>query len=346
MTKKSLNYPFKQAPLPGELVEICKGLYWLRMKIPFQLDHINLWLVEGETSWAIVDTGTKSDETREAWETIFDRYLNGKPVDSVVVTHMHPDHVGMAGWLCERWQVDVTMTKTEWLYTQIGGDLALKHQSSYSEHYQRLGVEEKVVENLHKMYSFYSHLMEPLPGTFRRMAGGDVVKIGGLDWKVMIGLGHSPEHACLYCEEKNVIIGGDQLLPGITPSISVSVEEIDSDPLKEFLESLEQFYSLPEDVLVLPSHQLPYRGVHLRIDQLKAHHSSRCDMLIEACVEPKNAFDLVDVLFGHRKLSPMDKLMALGETIAHANMLLNEGRLYRYLDGNQQYLFVLPESVT
>lgn len=341
MSSPSLTYPFEHPPASGELINISEGVYWLRMPIPFQLNHINLWLVEGQDSWTIVDTGVQSDDTKEHWESIFKNYLKGKPVDGVVVTHMHPDHVGMAGWLCDRWQTDLTMTKTEWLQTQIGGDLALKHQDCYAVHYKRLGVDAKVVENLPKMYSLYSGLMSPLPGTFRRIAQGDRIKIGAFDWVVMIGQGHSPEHACLYCEEKNLIIGGDQLLPGITPSISVSVEEIDSNPLKEFLDSLEQFYDLPADVLVLPSHQLPYRGLHTRIDQLKAHHNSRCDMLLEACKEPKNAFELVDVMFGHRKLGPMDKLMAMGETIAHVNLLLNEGKVHRYLDDNEQYLFVL-----
>lgn len=341
MTSPSLTYPFEHAPSAGELVTICEGLYWLRMPIPFQLNHINLWLLEGPDSWNIVDTGVQSEDTKKHWESIFKKYLKGKPVDGVVVTHMHPDHVGMAGWLCDRWQTEVTMTKTEWLQTQIGGDLALKHQDCYAVHYKRLGVDAKVVENLPKMYSFYSGLMSPLPGIFRRIAQGDRIKIGAFDWRVMIGQGHSPEHACLYCEEKNLIIGGDQLLPGITPSISVSVEEIDSNPLKEFLDSLEQFYDLPADVLVLPSHQLPYRGLHTRIDQLKDHHYSRCDMLLDACKEPKSAFELVDVLFGHRKLGPMDKLMAMGETIAHVNLLLNEGKVQRYLDENEHYLFVL-----
>ncbi|MBL4607529.1 MAG: MBL fold metallo-hydrolase [Pseudomonadales bacterium] len=227
---------------------------------------------------------------------------------------------------------------------QIGGDLAIKHQDSYSEYYMRLGVDEKTVQSLPRMYALFSRLMSPVPGTFHRMKAGDIIDIGSFKWKVMIGHGHSPEHACLYCEEKNMIIGGDQLLPGITPSISASVEEIDSNALKEFLDSLEQLYTLPADVLVLPSHQLPYRGVHTRIDQLKAHHSSRCDMLREACEEPKNAFELVGVLFGRRKLGPMDKLMAMGETIAHINLLLNEGEVCRYLDDNEQYLFVLEKK--
>jgi len=334
-----LTFPFITPPEHGELIEVADGVFWLRMPLPFSLAHINLWLLKDYDGWTIIDTGIKSDETKDLWKSIFKKYLNGESVNRVVLTHLHPDHMGLAHWLTDYWKVELWMTHAEWLYSQLNG--VMEHTNlteNLEKHFTTLGIDSEIAGNMKNMFSMYSLMMDPTPSQFQRVAEGDILDINGKQWKVMIGRGHSPEHACYFCEELNVIIGGDQLLPRITPSISVSPEEPNGNPLGLFLDSIEQFYDLPNDCLVLPSHELPYKKVHQRLDQLKAHHRERCDLILTACQEPASAIEVMRVMFSHRKLSAIDEIMALGEALAHINLLLIQGELDRTLvDGLYQF---------
>ncbi|MBT7451482.1 MAG: MBL fold metallo-hydrolase, partial [Rhodospirillaceae bacterium] len=100
-----LTYPLDELPEPGGLVRVAPGVFWLRMPLPIALNHINLWLLEDDDGWTIVDTGIGTDETKELWEQLFEKHLNNKPVKRLIVTHMHPDHIGLAGWLVDKWDV-------------------------------------------------------------------------------------------------------------------------------------------------------------------------------------------------------------------------------------------------
>lgn len=335
-----LLFPFQDTPKPGELIEVADSVYWLRMPLPFSLAHINLWLLKDNDNWAIIDTGIKSDETKQLWQSIFQQHLHDKPVTRIILTHLHPDHMGLAQWLTEYWKADLWMTQTEWLYSQL--NTAMEHTKlpeNLARHFTLLGVDPDIASNMKNMFRMYSIMMDPPPAQYQRISAGDTLNINGKKWTVMIGRGHSPEHACYYCEELKIIIGGDQLLPRITPSISVYPEEPNGNPLGLFLNSLTQFYALPEDCLVLPSHELPYRNVHQRLDQLKQHHEERCDVILNACAEPLTAIDIMRVMFNHRKLSPMDEIMALGETVAHINLLLVREVLSRTINENGLYCF-------
>lgn len=344
LLNKQLNFPFQTPPEPGELIEVAKDVFWLRMPLPFSLAHINLWLLKDNEGWVIIDTGIKSDETKQLWDEIFTRHLQGLPVTKVVLTHLHPDHMGLAQWLTQRWQVELWMTQTEWLYAQLNGLMAQSNLGDNLEtHFSSLGLAKEVAGNMKKMLAMFSGMSDPTPSQYRRISAGDEIIINGRSWRVMIGQGHSPEHACYYCDELNIIIGGDQLLPRITPSISVSPEEPEGNPLGLFLESNKQFYDLPEDCLVLPSHELPYTGVHKRLDQFKVHHEERFDLIIAACSKPLSGVELMAILFSHRKLSPIDEIMALGETIAHVNYLLQDKRLTRSMNKAGLYQFSTTE---
>ena len=335
-----LNFPFQTPPEPGELIEVAEDVFWLRMPLPFSLAHINLWLLKDNDGWVIIDTGIKSDETKQLWEQIFDKHLQGLPVTRLILTHLHPDHMGLAQWITQRWQVELWMTQTEWLYAQLNGLMAHSNLGDNLEtHFRSLGLADEVAGNMKKMLAMFSGMSDPTPSQYRRISADDEIIINGKTWRVMIGRGHSPEHACYFCSELNVIIGGDQLLPRITPSISVSPEEPEGNPLGQFLETNEQFYNLPEDCLVLPSHELPYTGVHKRLDQFKAHHEERFNVIETACLTPRSGMELTAILFSHRKLSPIDEIMALGETIAHVNYLLQAKRLSRSMNIEGLYQF-------
>src|ERR1700719_1819309 len=291
-----LQFPVAAPPRPGETLAIAPGVHWLRMPLPFALDHINLWLLEDGAGWTIGDTGYAMAQTEELWERIFAERLGGLPVTRVIVTHYHPDHIGLADWLTQRWQAPLWGTEKEWLSARV---------NSY-----RRGVPS-------------------VPASFQRLADGMAIGIGGRDWRVIVGEGHAPELACLYCAETGVLISDDQVLPRISPNISVQAHEPDGDPLVRYLRSLDKIRAaVPAETLVLPSHNLPFYGVHDRIDELAAHHRARCDDVIAACDRPKSAADLLPVLF-KRQLDRHQMGFALGEALAHLHYLQRHGALAR-----------------
>ncbi len=331
MVDPELEYPFALAPDYGTVTEVADGVGWLRMPLPFQLDHINLWLLRDGPGWTIVDAGLRSRKVQGLWEQILATALEGQPVRRLIVTHFHPDHAGLAGWLCERLKVPLWMPRTEWLYARmLTLDAPEEVPDDVIAFYRSAGFEEPMLAMMRAAgYAHYRKGVAPLPRQFRRLQDGDAIDIDGRAWQIMVGTGHSPEHACLYCSELGVLIGGDQLLAKISPHIGVYPTEPEANPLQDYLGSLPRFRHLPAETLVLPSHILPYRGVHKRLASLAAHHEERLGRLKRACATPHTATELVPILFD-RKLDAMGFYMATGETLAHLNHLRADGVIERH----------------
>lgn len=337
----TLHFPVATAPAPGVAEAVAPGIWWLRMRLPFALNHINLWLLDDGDGWVVVDTGFALPETKEAWERIFAEHLGGRRITRVIVTHYHPDHMGLASWLVERWGAPFWTTEKEWLHAQLhargGGEDAAELRREFA---RRAGLDDEAGAIFAERQGNYRRGVPSVPPSFHRLAEGDSVAIGGREWRVIIGEGHAPEHACLYCAESGVLIAGDQILPKISPNISVQAHEPDGNPLARYLASLARLRTaLPPDTFVLPSHNLPFFGVHERIDELAAHHAARCDEILAACGEPKSANDLVPVLF-RRPLDRHQMAFALGEALAHLHYLAADGALKseRGADGVDRFL--------
>ncbi|MBV8779667.1 MAG: MBL fold metallo-hydrolase [Alphaproteobacteria bacterium] len=326
----SLQFPVTTPPEPGRTVAIAPGIHWLRMRLPFALNHINLWLLDDGPGWTIVDCGYALDETRDAWQQVFAETLDGRPVRRVVVTHYHPDHMGLAAWLTERWEAPLWATEKEWLHAQMhAADSGGASEASRREFALRAGLDEESSGIFAERHGSYRRGVPAVPQTYRRLGDGATLEIGGREWRVVVGEGHAPEHACLYCAEAGVLIAGDQILPRISPNISVQTHEPDGDPLSRYLASLNKLRAaLPPDILVLPSHNLPFYGVHERIDELAAHHRARCDEVVAACARPTSAAELMPVLF-RRQLDRHQMGFALGEALAHLHYLEAQGAVRR-----------------
>ena len=336
----AITYPVETAPAPGTSVEVAPGVRWVRMPLPFPPDHINLWLIADGNAWTIVDAGLFREEAQGFWESIFASDLQGKPVTRVLVTHFHPDHIGLADWLCRRWNAPLWMTAAEWYMARaIHGSSAQADVDARVAFYRANGATDELLGEAQKPNSFYRRGVPEVPPVFHRMRGGEAVSIGGRDWVPIIGRGHAPEHACLHAKEIATLICGDILLPRISPNVSVWPPEPRANPLRDYLDSLDNFRDVAPDTLVLPAHGLPYRGLHARVAELKEHHAVRLDRLAQAIKEkPLSAVDFFPMLF-RRQIGPNNIGLATGEALAHLHYLEAVGRAHRQRDRHGVWRF-------
>jgi len=335
-----LDHPWHEPPALGTVTEVASGVFWLRMPLPFVLNHINLWLLRDGDGWTIVDCGFATDEARGAWETIFERVVAPLRVTRILVTHFHPDHFGLARWLADRWAAPVHLAAPEFAAARGWLDGAPLHTRAdnlalFREHGLDLSDEARTFAK----GNLYQKGVPATPEKVESLCDGDVVAIGGRGWRAIAGHGHSPEHISFYCDELRIMIAGDMVLPRISTNVSVQARDPDADPLHRFLASLTRYAELPADTLVLPSHGLPFRGLHPRLAQLQSHHADRLAELVAACSEPRPAAELMKVIF-RRPLDTHQTFFAMGETLSHLNKLMHDGTLTR-IHGDDGYRFVV-----
>jgi glyoxylase-like metal-dependent hydrolase (beta-lactamase superfamily II) len=331
--QSTLTYPMGTPPLPGQSCEVAPGVHWLRMSLPLALDHINLWALEDGDGWTLVDTGIRTDEIASAWQNIMSGLMADRTVKRVICTHMHPDHIGMAGWLTRRFDCRLWISRLEYLTCRtLVSDMAREAPADAIRFYLAAGWDAEAIERYKTRFGTFGKMIYALPDSYRRITDGEEILIGGRVWRVVVGRGHSPEHACLYCPELSVLISGDQVLPKITSNVSVFPTEPDADPLTDWLESLASIrLRIPDEVLVLPSHNEPFRGLHARIEQLIQGHEQALLRLREALAERKTAADIFSILF-RRRVSGELLTMATGESVAHMNCLIHRGQAVRETD--------------
>ena len=340
LTHRGLTYPLgRTGPETGELIMLADGVGWARLPVPGSLKHINVWLLDdgdpgsesGAGGVAIVDTGLDIPPSREAWEALFAGPLAGRVVTRIICTHFHPDHLGLAGWLAERFGVRLWMTRGEWLFARmLTADIRDAPPREAEDYWRAAGWDEdRILAEKAKGWGRFSALVSPVPVSFIRMQDGDTLRIGARDWRIVVGNGHCPEHACLVDEAGALIISGDQVLPRITSNVSLSLSEPEADPLGDWLDSIAKLRKLSDSLLVLPSHGEPFTGLHARLDALDHGHRDRLDALqAHLAVEPRRAVDCFSILFG-RQIDDSIIGLATGEAMAHLRRLEVEGRAVR-----------------
>jgi glyoxylase-like metal-dependent hydrolase (beta-lactamase superfamily II) len=342
VAEPSLAYPFEPPAPDGSVVEVADGILWARIPMPMSLDHINVYLLRDGDGWTIVDTGLNTKASRAVWGELVTRHLGGRPVRRLLCTHFHYDHAGLAAWWVEEHGASLLMSHGE--YFQLRGFSAPPPDPlpvTQRVFYERAGLG---VETIEKMFASLRKdpFMPPVPPSYERLRHGERLRIGGREWQVVIGEGHSPEHVCLYDPAGRILIAGDQLLPRITSNVLVSPIEPEANPLKLWLASLDRLDQLAPETLVLPSHQGVFRGLHARVQELRTHHQRQFDLLCDAIASRGAAtvLELRAVQFPNLRHAH-DEMMALGETIAHLSWLRHEGRVRRVLDDDGCHRFSL-----
>lgn len=339
---QGLTYPLGDfAPGVGIAHRIAPGIGWARIPIPGSLGHINSWLLDDSYGGvAVVDTGMRLDLCSDAWKALFAGDLTDRPINRVICTHLHPDHIGLAGWLCKKQGAEVWMTRGEWLTARMltidptketpDEAIALFRSAGWSN--------DDLARSKQRGWGFFSRVVYPLPPGYRRIQDGEVLDLSGNQWRVVVGSGHSPEHACLWNEAEGVLISGDQVLPRISSNVSVHITEPEGDPLGDWLTSIDRLLDqLPPDLLVCPAHGEPFHGLHTRLIALRDEHHRRLDDLAAAMVTPLRAVDCFTMLF-NRRIDDSNREMATGEAIAHVRRLERSGRVQREVkDGVHWY---------
>lgn len=339
----------------GSTLAVAPGIKWIRMGLPFALNHINLWLLRDELDsdegklqgWTVVDCCISRDESKAQWQQIFENHLDGLPVLRVICTHMHPDHIGLAAWLCDRWSTPEHVCRL-WISATDYGVARLasvsptgfgggEYSAAFFESHGLINAD--YLTQIKARTNYFTHLVPDVPRNFKRIQDGDLISIGGRDWLCISGYGHAPEHIALYCAKTEVLIGGDMMLPRISTNVSVHENEPESNPLQQFLDSIDKFKPLPAGTLTLPAHGKPFTGLHRRIQQLHDHHHARLNEVMQACAtQPCTASDIVPIMF-RRELDLHQMTFALGEAIAHLHLLWFDRRLKRQRDEAGAYRF-------
>jgi glyoxylase-like metal-dependent hydrolase (beta-lactamase superfamily II) len=324
-----LTYPFDAPPKPGEAPLVAPGIRWLRLPLPYRLDHVNIYLLENGDGWTALDTGLGTDDCRQAWDVALTGPLAEQPLKSLIVSHFHPDHVGLAGWLCQRFGLKMAMPRPEYLHSAMIQYAPADHgETVFRPFYQRHGLSPEATEIVLSRGHEYLRRTTGVPPSYLRIRHGDSLKVGERSFQVLTGGGHSLEQAMLHLPEERIFLAADQVIARISPNVSVHPMEPDLDALGIYLASLRAIReTVANDVLVLPGHGLPFYGLHDRIAELIEHHTARCGDIARACLERAlTVAEIVPHVFT-RELDAHQTGFAFGEVLAHVNHMLGRGEL-------------------
>ncbi|KPQ06028.1 MAG: Zn-dependent hydrolase [Rhodobacteraceae bacterium HLUCCA12] len=338
-----IRHPWPAPPEPGTATEVAPGVLWMRLPLPMALDHVNVYALDDGPGWTVIDTGFDTAKTRDMWQALLAGPLGGRPVLRVLGTHHHPDHIGLAGWFQSDHGAELWTSRTAWLFARM---LVLDVQERATPEslafWREAGMDAKLLAERAEERPFnFADVVAPMPLGFRRLREGGKVHLGGREWLVRMGNGHAPEHVTLWSLDDNLVIGGDQLLPGISANLGVYATEPMADPVGEWLESCEALAPFArDDQLILPGHKLPFTGLPVRLRQMVENHVGALDRLADHLREPRRATECFPCLF-KREIGPGVYGLALVETVAHLNHLLLRGRVVRWRDSDGAWIWQL-----
>ncbi|MEI4484709.1 MBL fold metallo-hydrolase [Frigidibacter sp. MR17.14] len=346
MTLQGIRYPWPEPPAPGTATEVAPGVLWMRLPLPMRLDHVNCYALDEGDGWTLVDTGFDTPEARAVWETLLAGPLGGRPVRRLVVTHYHPDHIGLAGWFIAR-GAELVTTRTSWLFARmLTLDVQAVPVAETLAFWHAAGMPAAMLDKVAAERPFnFADRVTALPPGYTRIREGGRIRLGGRDWDIRCGDGHAPEHATFWSRDDDLLLGGDQLLPSISANIGVYATEPLADPLDDWLTSCARFATVAEERhLVLPGHKLPFTGLPLRLRQMVENHEGALDRLRPHLAEPRTAGACMVPIF-KREIGGAEYRMALVEAVAHLNYLLHRGEILRETGADGRWLWRIGQPV-
>ncbi|MDB2578355.1 MAG: MBL fold metallo-hydrolase [Tateyamaria sp.] len=336
-----MRYPWEGVPEHGTATQVADGVLWFRLPLPMRLDHVNVYALDDGDSWTVIDTGFNSRKTRGIWAEMMQGPLGGKPIGRVVVTHHHPDHVGLAGWLQSDFGAELVTTRTAWLFARmLTLDVQEKPAAETLTFWREAGMDADLFAKRAEERPFnFADIVAPMPLGFTRIQQGQTIQMGGRTWDIHMGNGHAPEHATFWSRDDHLVISGDQILSSISPNIGVYATEPMADPVGEWLEACERLQPLArEDHLVLGGHKLPFTGLPMRMKQLIDNHHGALRRLTDYLDTPRTAPDCFVPLF-KRSIGEGEYGLALVEAVAHLNHLLHLGQVTRVARNDGAWLW-------
>ncbi|MCV6593108.1 MAG: MBL fold metallo-hydrolase [Silicimonas sp.] len=338
---RAIRYSHDTPPGPGEAIELAEGVLWMRLPLPMALDHVNIFALDDGDGWTLIDSGINSRKCLEELKALIAGPLAAKPVTRMLVTHYHPDHIGLAGWVKRELGAEIWTTRTSWIFARmLFLDVQDRPTEAAQAFYRSAGMPADVLaERMQERPFNFADAIVELPMGYRRIVEGERLTIGGRTWQVRMGEGHAPEHATLWSEDDELVIGGDQLLPSISPNLGIYATEPEADPVGDFLASCRHFAEIatPEHY-VLPGHKLPYHGLPTRLDQLIENHEGALNRLEAALDTPKTACDCFTPVF-KREITGSQFGLAMVEALAHCQHLYHAGRATRTTRDDGALLF-------
>lgn len=338
---KGLSFWTENTPENGSATQISEGVFWLRFPLPMSsLNHINLWALKDKDGWVIIDTGIGNRESMDIWQTHFKALMGGRPVNRVMCTHLHPDHTGLAGWICRKFDAPLLMTRDEYFLCRLlAADTGNPAPPEGIKYYKKAGLTKDQIELYKLRFGGFGKMIKRMPQSYDRLVDGEMGMINGINWQIITGSGHSPEHACLYSPDLKICFTGDQLLPNISSNVSVWPTEPEGNPLENWISSCHKLIDkIPNDTLICPAHGIPFWGAHYRLNRLISHHEKALTRLRKFCKTPRMATEVYSVLF-RREIDDGNRLMAVGESVAHLNCLKARGQITRRLNDAGQFIY-------
>jgi glyoxylase-like metal-dependent hydrolase (beta-lactamase superfamily II) len=342
-TRAGVRFPWPEAPGPGEIIEVAEGVLWARIGLPNRLNHVNIYLLDDGDAWTVIDTGFRNKMCLEHWDLLRAGPLKGRRLWRVVGTHHHPDHIGLVGRMMREDGVEFWTTRTAYILARM---LQLDHHEHHPPeqiaHWKRGGTPPHLVEEFSRETPFnFSRTVDPLPLGYRRIVEGEVIRMGGRDWDVRMGDGHAPEHATFWSRDDDLVIVGDQAIPGISSNLGVQPTEPEADPVGDWLESCERLLRhAREEHVALPGHKPVFTGLPLRFEQLISNHHTAIDRLRGHLTDWRTAVECFVPIFG-REIGPPVYGLAMNEALGHLNHMHRTGEAERETGADGAWRFRL-----
>lgn len=327
-TEPPIRFPWKEPPDHTEVIEVAEGILWVRSPLPMRLDHVNCYVIDEGDHWTLVDTGMQTSKVRGLWQGLLAGPLAGKPIGRVVVTHQHPDHMGLMGWFAEQ-GADIWMTRLGYTMSRLASLDVNDLQPPEAIAFRRLAGQPEEEVQAYAAEKPWRMALWPIPLGFTCINEGDVIRMGGRDWTVHFGHGHAWDHATFWTDD--IVLAGDQIIPGISSNVGVWAMEPEVDAIGAWLESCERLRKVADgtDPLILPGHKMPFRGVDFRLKQLIDGHKGAFRHILKALSDgPRTAAQMFLPIF-MREIKGTQYGLALAEAVSHMNYLHHRGQVVR-----------------